>query len=168
MDVTHVEPDTESRDWPGVATALAPGLLRLALMLTGSKHDAEDLLQATFARAQRHGKRIAAMTSPGGYLRTIMLNEHVSGHRRRRLRTVPIDDVDLTAPSTPPVEGEDDLWPLLAQLPKQQRAVLVLRYYEDLPDDEIAELVGCSRATVRSHASHGIAALRSQLETEEP
>jgi RNA polymerase sigma factor (sigma-70 family) len=59
------------------------------------------------------------------------------------------------------------LWPLLATLPKQQRAVLVLRYYEDLPDGEIAALVGCSSTTVRSHASHGISTLRTLLNSQE-
>ena len=69
-------------EWADVATAFAPGLLRLAVMLTGSLHEAEDLLQGTFMRAQRHGQRIAAMSAPGAYLRKIMLNEHVSERRR--------------------------------------------------------------------------------------
>jgi RNA polymerase sigma-70 factor (sigma-E family) len=163
VEVTYAVPKAE---WAEVATALAPGLLRLAVMLTGSLPDAEDLLQATFMRAQRHGQRIAAMTAPGAYLRKVMLNEHVSERRRRRLRTVPITEAS-SLPLDPPVTTGDDLWPLLARLPKQQRAVLVLRYYEDLPDGEIAALVGCSPATVRSHASHGISRLRNLLESQE-
>jgi RNA polymerase sigma-70 factor (sigma-E family) len=153
-------------DWPDVAAALAPGLLRLAVMLTASPHDAEDLLQTTFARAQRHGERIAAMTAPAAYLRTIMLNEHVSGRRRRRLRTVPLTEAS-SAPAVPAAEIGHDLWPWLASLPRQQRAVLALRYYEDLPDAEIAVLVGCSPATVRSHASHGLTTLRALLTAQE-
>jgi RNA polymerase sigma-70 factor (sigma-E family) len=163
MEVTDT---AATADWAEVATALAPGLLRLAVMLTGSSHDAEDLLQATFARAQRHGDRIAAMTAPGAYLRTIMLNEHVSGGRRRRLRTVPLTDA-VELPAAPAAETAHDLWPWLAALPRQQRAVLVLRYYEDLPDGEIAALVGCSQATVRSHASHGLTKLRTLLTAQE-
>jgi RNA polymerase sigma-70 factor (sigma-E family) len=159
MEVTRTTP---TAGWAEVATALAPGLLRLAVMLTGSSHDAEDLLQATFARAQRHGPRIAAMVAPGAYLRKIMLNEHVSEGRRRRLRTVPLTEA-ASLPLELPVTTRDDLWTVLATLPKQQRAVLVLRYYEDLPDVEIATLVGCSAATVRSHASHGISTLRTIL-----
>lgn len=162
--MTYAVPKAE---WSEVATALAPGLLRLAVMLTGSSHDAEDLLQATFMRAQRHGQRIAAMTAPGAYLRKIMLNEHVSEGRRGRLRTVPIADA-VSRPMEPQAATGDDLWPLLATLPKQQRAVLVLRYYEDLPDREIAALVGCSPATVRSHASHGISTLRNILNPRSP
>ncbi|MCW2774087.1 MAG: polymerase, sigma-24 subunit, subfamily [Nocardioides sp.] len=163
MDVT----DAAARaDWAQTATALAPRLLRLAVMLTGSSYEAEDLLQSTFARAQRHGDRIAAMAAPAAYLRTIMVNEHVSRHRRRRLRTVPLSDA-LELPAAPAAETGPDLWPWLATLPRQQRAVLVLRYYEDLPDGEIAALVGCSPATVRSHASHGLAKLRTLLTDEE-
>ena len=163
MDVTDA---AATADWAEVATALAPRLLRLAVMLTASSHDAEDLLQATFARAQRHGERIAAMTAPAAYLRTIMLNEHVSGRRRRRVRTVPLAD-ESSLPAVPATEVGHDLWPWLATLPRQQRAVLVLRYYEDLPDSEIAVLVGCSPATVRSHASHGLTKLRSLLTAQE-
>ena len=150
--------------WPEVAAATAPGLLRLAVMLTGSRHDAEDLVQSTYARAHRHGDRIAAMEAPAAYLRRVLVNEHLSGRRRRRLVTVPLSE----AASVPgPAEtGRGDLWPLLAELPRQQRAVLALRYYEGLPDAEIADLVGCTTATVRSHASHGIARLRDRLNEE--
>lgn len=153
-------------EWPEVATALAPGLLRLAVMLTGSSYDAEDLLQTTFARAQRHGDRIAAMTAPAAYLRTIMVNEHVSGRRRRQVRTVPLTEA-FPLPAVEPAEVEPDVWAWLATLPRQQRAVLVLRYYQDLPDGEIAALVGCSPATVRSHASRGLARLRTLLTAQE-
>jgi RNA polymerase sigma-70 factor (sigma-E family) len=159
MDVVEGEPD-----WATVAGALAPGLLRLAVMLTGSTPDAEDLLQATFARAQRHSRRIVAMAAPAAYLRTIMVNEHVSERRRRRLRTVPLEH---DVPMTPPSEVEYDVWGWLATLSRQQRAALVLRFYEDLPDAEIAAVLGCSAATVRSHVSRGLASLRAALVTEE-
>lgn len=154
--------DVGRADWASVATAVAPGLLRLAVMLTGSRDDAEDLLQTTFLRAQRHAPRIAGMSAPGAYLRRIMLNEHVSSGRRRRLRTVPLAEA-TGADTAAPAESEQQVWEWLATLPRQQRAVLVLRYYEDLPDGEIATLVGCSPATVRSHASRGLAALRTVL-----
>jgi RNA polymerase sigma-70 factor (sigma-E family) len=166
MDYVEVSCAVPRTEWAEVATALAPGLLRLAVMLTGSSHDAEDLLQTTFARAQRHSHRIASMAAPGAYLRRIMLNEHVSERRRRRLRTVSISEAASVALDPQASVGED-LWPLLATLPKQQRAVLVLRYYEDLPDGEIATLIGCSPATVRSHASHGMTRLRTLLSSQE-
>jgi RNA polymerase sigma-70 factor (sigma-E family) len=168
MEVTEpaAQADWAQPDWAQVATALAPGLLRLAVMLTASPHDAEDLLQTTFARAQRHGERIAAMAAPAAYLRTIMVHEHVSSGRRPRVRTVPLTETSVV-PAGPADDVGPDLWPWLATLPRQQRAVLVLRYYEDLPDSEIAALVGCSPATVRSHASHGLTKLRTLLTARE-
>jgi RNA polymerase sigma-70 factor (sigma-E family) len=169
MEVVHIDPvSSPSRSWDAVVATSAPALMRLALMLTGSVHDAEDLFQATFAHACRHGERIAAMDAPVGYLRRVMLNEHTSRKRRRNLSTVPIDDAPpVAAPAGATVDDRDEVWRWLATLPRLQRAVLVLRVYEDLPDDEIAELVGCSRATVRSHASHGLAALRALLSDSE-
>jgi RNA polymerase sigma factor (sigma-70 family) len=128
--------------------------------------DAEDLLQTTFARAQRHGTRIASMAAPGAYLRRILFNEHLRQGRRRQFAAVPISAAD-SVPIPAPDPAGSDLWLWLASLPRQQRAVLVLRYYEDLPDDQIADLLGCSRATVRSHASQGLATLRTLLNSQE-
>lgn len=154
-------------DWADVAATLAPALLRLALMLTGDRHDAEDLLQSTYAKVARHGDRIARMDAPAAYLRTSMVREHATMHRRKRLRTV---SLDLASPVPAPPDTADlraEVWRWLATLPRQQRAVLVLRFYEDLPDHEIAEVVGCSPATVRSHASRGLAALRALTSLQE-
>lgn len=147
-----------------MAAALAPGLLRLAVMLTGSTPDAEDLLQTTFARAHRHGAKIASMEAPHAYLRRIMLNELASDRRRKRLHVVPwVGDVARDeAPET-----RHDVWAWMESLPKQQRAAVVLRFYLDLSDGEIADLLGCSAATVRSHVSRGLASLRAALTAEE-
>jgi RNA polymerase sigma factor (sigma-70 family) len=164
-DVEVVQTASET-SWADVAASLAPGLLRLAWMLTGSMDDAEDLLQTTFARAQRHGTRIASMAAPGAYLRRILFNEHLSQRRRKQVATVPISSADSVPIPAPDLDSHD-LWPWLTSLPRQQRAVLVLRYYEDLPDDQIADLVRCSRATVRSHASQGLATLRTLLNSQE-
>jgi RNA polymerase sigma-70 factor (sigma-E family) len=167
--VVRIEPvSSPPRSWEALIVASSPALLRLALMLTGAKHEAEDLLQATFARVCRHGERIAAMDAPVAYLRRAMVNEHTSRRRARRPLMVSIDDVPKpAAPVGSTIDERDEAWRWLATLPRVQRAVLVLRIYEDLPDDEIADLVGCSRATVHSHASHGIAALRALLANRE-
>lgn len=154
----------EAGDWPTVAAALAPGLLRLAVLLTRSTPDAEDLLQTTFARAHRHGARIASMAAPHAYLRRIMLNELASDRRRRRVAVVPLDG-DL--PVDEPPESRHDVWAWMDSLPPQQRAAVVLRFYLDLSDGEAAELLGCSAATVRSHVSRGLASLRAALVAEE-
>ena len=156
----------EGRTYADVVAAHAPALLRLAVMLTGRREDAEDLLQSTFLRASRHASRIPAMGAPAAYLRRAMLNEHLSHGRRtaRRVRTGG-ELLDVAMPSLGDgVEARDEAWRWLATLSPSQRSVLVLRYYEDLPDAEIAELLDCPEATVRSHARRGLAALRQHLE----
>ena len=112
-------------------------LLRLALMLSGSRHNAEDLVQSVLARAHRQWERIGGLEHPEAYLRTMVVNEYL-GWRR-----------------------------LLTRLPRKQRAVLVLRYYEDLADSDIAEILGVSPATVRSNAARALATLRDHLSAEE-
>ena len=148
----------------------APALLRLAVMLTGDPSEAEDLLQASFVRGLKHSERIAAMDAPAAYLRRVLVNEHISRGRwtARRVRTVP-ESVDRPEPSTtdPAIEHRDEAWRWLATLPPRQRAVLVLRYYEDLPDAGIADVLGISEGTVRSNASRGLAALRDRLGPKE-
>jgi RNA polymerase sigma-70 factor (sigma-E family) len=145
-------------------------LLRLAVMLTGNAADAEDLLQATLTRTVRHGDRIAAMANPTAYLRRVMVNEHTSRGRQllRRVRTLPLSSLrsEPAVAASSRVEHRDEAWRWLATLPNRQRAVLVLRIYEDLPDAEIAEVLGCSEGTVRSNASRGLAALRRVLNGE--
>ena len=151
--------------YAALVAARAPALLRLAVMLTGSPVDAEDLVQATLARTQRHADRIASMAAPAAYLRTAMVHEHLSGVRRlgRRVRESPLADHDVAVDPTPVVDLHDETWRLLATLPRRQRAVLVLRFYEDLPDREIAQVLGCSEPTVRSNASRALTTLRARL-----
>jgi RNA polymerase sigma-70 factor (sigma-E family) len=165
-----VEVALESRTYADLVVAHAPALLRLAVMLTGGREDAEDLLQSTFLRTARHGERIAAMGAPAAYLRRVMVNEHVSQGRRsaRRVRTVPEGSDPPLPDAGDPVAARDEAWRWLSTLGANQRAVLVLRFYEDLPDAEIAELLGCPEATVRSHAHRGLAALRTRLTGDQP
>jgi len=150
-----------------LVAARAPALLRLAVMLTGSVDEAEELLQRTFLRAQRHAERITAMAAPAAYLRQVMLNEHLSGLRLlgRSPRTASDEPLSTLAghDAHAGVDLRDQAWRALATLPRKQRAVLVLRYYEDLPDRDIAALLDCSEATVRSQAHRGLATLRSRL-----
>lgn len=156
-----------ARSYADVVSAYAPALLRLAVMLTGDRSDAEDLLQSTLLRTVRHADRVAAMTAPAAYLRQVMLNEHLSHGRRlsRRVRTIASEaPADRAVPSgAEHVDSRDEAWAWLAGLKPQQRAVLALRYYEDLPDAEIATVLGCSESTVRSHAFRGLASLRERL-----
>ena len=146
-----------------------PGLLRYATVLTGDPHQAADVVQEVLLRAHSRWRRIALVDRPELYLRRMVTNEHLSWRRRWHVRTVrPSSDETLAACAAvigdhaQQVVEADDLWRRLDELSPRQRAVLVLRYYEDLDDAEIAEILHTSRATVRSHVSHALAALRAQ------
>lgn len=145
-------------------------LLRLGLMLTGGVHSAEDLVQTVLARAHDRWDRISALDHPEAYLRTMVVNEFLSWRRLLKNREIALaeppdelSDEDIGSRQA----QRDAAWRLLAKLPRRQRAVLVLRYYEDLPDSEIAELLGIAPGTVRSNAARGLAALRDTLSAEE-
>ncbi|MGW7686455.1 SigE family RNA polymerase sigma factor [Kribbella sp. NPDC054772] len=145
-------------------------LLRLGLMLTGNVHTAEDLVQTVLERAHRKWARIGELERPEAYLRTMVLNEFLSWRRLLKNREVPLAE-PIEQPADDDVSTRhalrDAAWRLLAQLPRKQRAVLVLRYYEDLADAEIAELLGVAPATVRSNAARALATLRACLSPEE-
>jgi len=145
-------------------------LLRLGVMLTGGVHSAEDLVQTVFARAHRRWARISAMEHPEAYLRTMVVNEFLGWRRLLKNSEVPLAE-PVDQPSGEDISARqaqrDAAWRLLAQLPRKQRAVLVLRYYEDLSDNEIAEVLGVAPVTVRTNAARGLATLRDSLPTDE-
>ncbi|MEU4390498.1 SigE family RNA polymerase sigma factor [Kribbella sp. NPDC023855] len=161
---------TEPLTFDEVVASSERRLLRLALMLSGGVHSAEDLVQTVLARAHGRWDRIGSVDRPEAYLSKMVVNEFLSWRRRLKNQEVPLAEL-------PDVPADDDVsarlvqrdaaWRLLAGLPRQQRAVLVLRFYEDLLDDEIATILGCSAGTVRSHASRGLATLRANLPTSD-
>ncbi|MEV1246762.1 SigE family RNA polymerase sigma factor [Nonomuraea sp. NPDC050022] len=141
----------------------ADALLRYGYLLSGNPHDAADLTQEALIRLHRAWPRVRQKQAPESYTRMIMARLHISVWRLRRR-----ERLDWALPETGrldvlPSGIEQDLWQALAGLPRKQRAVLVLRYYEDLADEEIAGVLGISRGTVRSHASLGLAKLRSTV-----
>jgi RNA polymerase sigma-70 factor (sigma-E family) len=157
------------------AATRLPGLLRYAVMLTGDRELAQDVVQDVLARAQVRWRKIADADSPDAYVRQMVLNEYLSWRRRWAVRAVQavgervIELSDARGGSrdhADAVVNADDLWNRLATLPRKQRAVLVLRYYEQLDDDEIAALLGCARVTVRSNASKALKTLRLQEERQ--
>jgi RNA polymerase sigma-70 factor (sigma-E family) len=149
------------------AAARLPALLRYAMLLSGDREQARDVVQEVLARALVKWGRIGGLDEPYAYVRRMVTNEFLSWRRRRRVHTVPLDDAVLAGrePVVTEREDRDDLRTLLGRLPRQQRAVLVLRYYEDLTDDGIATVLGCRVGTVRGYASRGLAALRIDLRT---
>lgn len=139
--------------------ARGPALVRFAHALCGDRQLGEDLVQEVLLKAYR---RWARLDSPEAYLRTALCRELVSWRRRRSAGERPSDLPDRVGPSdSDAVDEHDAAWRLLCQLPTRQRAVLALRYWEALPDREIAALLGCSEGTVRSSASRAFAALRA-------
>lgn len=142
-------------------------LLRFAYVLSGDVHLAEDLVQEVLAKVFRRWHRMAHVAYPDAYLRTAIVRQFLSWRRRRAshetsLEVVP-DGLVSTADGAAGHAARDEMWRLLADLPRRQRAVLVLRYYEDLPDERIAEVLGCRQTTVRVHASRGLSHLRQVL-----
>jgi RNA polymerase sigma-70 factor (sigma-E family) len=163
-------------DFEEFVAARGPALLRLALMLTGDSYLAQDLVQSALASAFRHWNRVEAADSPQAYVRQILVREHLSWRRRRSSREiVGGGSAAESGPGRPGPDAagvlasRDAAWALLARLPRKQRAVLALRYYEDLSDAQIAVALGCSAATVRSNAARALATLRAvvpQLDEE--
>ncbi|MEV6343144.1 SigE family RNA polymerase sigma factor [Actinoplanes sp. NPDC051851] len=141
------------------AAARLPALLGYATLLSGDREQAADLVQEVLTKALLKWKRIGGMDEPYAYVRKMLTNEYLSFLRRRKM-TVPIDG-DLCDESH--AERDEELWELLRGLPRQQRVVIVLRYYEGLSDPEIAEVLTCRPVTVRGYASRALATLRVEL-----
>jgi RNA polymerase sigma-70 factor (sigma-E family) len=140
--------------------------LRVAVLLTGDWHAAEDLVQASLVKLYRAWPRLDTGADPDAYLRRIVINTHRSWWRARWRRETPAAVLPESA-SGDDIADRQALGALvrqaLARLPRQQRAVLVLRYCEDLPEAEVAELLGCTVGTVKTHAHRGLRALRDLL-----
>ena len=142
--------------------------LRVAVLLTGDWHAAEDLVQASLAKLYRAWPRLDTATGPDAYLRRIMVNTHRSWWRTRWRHETPAGELP-EPPLTAAVDVADrhavgdQVRRALATLPRQQRAVLVLRFFEDLPEADVARLLGCSAGTVKTHTHRGLRALRTVL-----
>ena len=141
-------------------------LSRTAYLLTGDHQLAEDLVQQALAKTAAHWRRVVAGGNPEGYVRRAMVNERTSRWRRRRYTEVSADAA--TAKGAAAVADDSEtvvrriaLARALATLPARQRAVVVLRYFEDLTEAQTAETLGCSVGTVKSQAHDALARLRA-------
>ncbi len=143
--------------------ARTPALLRFGYLLTGDAARAEDVLQEALLKVHRHWTRLVSTGTPEAYVRRTMVNEYVSWRRLRSSREQPAEIPDEPTSEAPEagLAERDALWRAMARLPRRQRAVLVLRFYEDLPESEIAAVLGCASGTVRSLATRALHTLRS-------
>ena len=161
MSMRSAETEVSFEDFVRARTG---SLLRTALLLTGQRAEAEDLVQIALERAYRHWPRICRSEGPERYVRKILAR--ASAERWRRLARRP--ERAMPAAEHGPVEQDrtneiadrDYLLRALAALPPRQRAVVVLRYFDDLSEAETAQMLGCSLGTVKSQTARGLARLR--------
>jgi RNA polymerase sigma-70 factor (sigma-E family) len=147
----------------------APTLRSTAFLLCGDWHRAEDLVQATFLKVYLAWERIARDEALDAYARQVLLRTFLDdGRRGSWRRTVVSDALPEVAVGDPASEDRIVVLAALAEVPPRQRAVLVLRYWEDLSVEATARVLGCSAGTVKSQASRGLSALRSALEDPRP
>jgi RNA polymerase sigma-70 factor (sigma-E family) len=154
-------------DYDDVYAALWPRLLRTAYAVSGDLGVAEDAVHTAFAKAYRSWRRISRLESPEAYVRRMVVNEVLNDRRKARRRheitsDAPPDRAEVGGPDE--ALGDDSLWRAVASLPPRQRAVLVLRFYEDLSEQQIADALGCRPGTVKSQASAALATLRTRVE----
>jgi RNA polymerase sigma-70 factor (sigma-E family) len=154
-------------EYDDVYAALWPRLVRTAYAVSGDLGVAEDAVQSAFAKAYRSWRRIARMDALEAYLRRMVVNEVLNNRRLARHRHE-VTSAELPEPAASGTAeltlAHSEMWSALSTLPPRQRAVLVLRYYEDLSEQQIADLLGCRPGTVKSQASAALASLRSHLD----
>lgn len=159
---------TAEAEFDGFVAARSVALFRTAVLLCGGDHAAAaDAVQDTMLEVWRRWRRIREMERADGYAHRILVTQALRG-RRRTARLVVTDVPPEPAAMDPSTSSNDrhDLMAVLRRLPPMQRAVLVLRYYEDLTEAQTADLLDISVGTVKSHASRALAALRVRLPQE--
>lgn len=142
-------------------------LLRMCVLLSGQRETAEDIVQDAFVRVASRIQELST-NDLGPYLRRVAVN--IWKNRLRRLsleRRVRAKGLERRLEATALVEDRDTLWTAVMRLPPRQRACLVLRYYEDLPEHAVADVLGCSVGTVKSQTSRALALLRKEFRGED-
>jgi RNA polymerase sigma-70 factor (sigma-E family) len=160
---------TDDEDFSAFVDAFSRRLLRSAYLITGDFAEAEDLLQTALEKAYRRWSSIRRTDMPEAYVRRILVTTAVDAGRRRRLPSSSLDAESLPGRPDPAIEGVAGRAALLAcvrELPPSQRAVLVLRYFDDLTEAETARALGCTVGTVKSQHSRAMARLRGLVEND--
>jgi RNA polymerase sigma-70 factor (sigma-E family) len=154
-------------DFDEFYVVLRPRLVRTAYAVCHDLGVAEDAVQNAFAKAYSCWRRIWRLESPEAYVRKMAVNEVLNTRRLARVRHEVARAVlpeEVTVDSHASVGTHGDLWQAIMALPPRQRAVLVLRYYDDLSERQIADVMGCSPGTVKSQASAAMATLRQRFD----
>jgi RNA polymerase sigma-70 factor (sigma-E family) len=152
------------------AAVHADALLRSAYLMAGDRGEAEDLVQECLLRLARKWPRVHSMEHPGAYARRVLFNLILDGGRRRARRRTELLSAQATdgdgrvEETTAALETRVELVQALGALPARQRAVLVLRYFADLPASEVARILDCSPGTIKSSTSRGLQRLREALD----
>lgn len=168
INAAAAEPDAASR-LAGLYEEHAPAARRLAYLLTGQPAAAEDLVQEAFVRVAGRTLRVNDAHVFRAYLRRTVINLHTSHQRRRKVeRTYLEREATRLVPDAPPpdIDLQEDLWRRLLALPSRQRAALVLRYYEDLSEQDTAGILRCSRSAAKSLTARALETLRADLREE--
>jgi RNA polymerase sigma-70 factor (sigma-E family) len=153
-------------DFAPFVRAHGSDLLRAAVLLAGSRERAEDLLQDTLTYLYPRWEKVASADAPEAYVRRALVNRFISERRSPRRNIISVsqlpersDQRDLSET----VATKQAVWELLESLPDRQRAALVLRYFYDFSDSQIAEVLGCRVSTVRSIISRALTVMRHGL-----
>jgi RNA polymerase sigma-70 factor (sigma-E family) len=170
MSVTTRAPRSEPVEEQGRLADLyarhAPAAVRLAYLLTGDPHLAEDLTQEAFVRAFGRFRDLRRADAFEWYLRRTLVNLTRSHFRRKRTERAYLAGQprqEQTAPPPADPGDRDELWSSLQELPAKQRAAIVLRFYEDLSEAQVAEAMGCPVGTVKSLVHRGLERLRTEV-----
>ena len=172
LDGVHVQTNADS-EFAEFFRRTWPPLFRTTYAVAGDAGSAEDALQSAYAKAYAVWRKVSSADDPEAYVRRMAINELLGVRRRswwRSERSVaePPSGASVGSHETS-IVAHDELWSIVLALPMRQRAVIVLRYYEDLSEQQIADTLGCSRGTVKSQASAALTTLRTRgLELSAP
>ncbi|MET7299673.1 SigE family RNA polymerase sigma factor [Embleya sp. NPDC005575] len=153
----------EAADFRAFVESRWTGLVRTAYLLTGDHGIAEDIAQSALTKAYVHWRRVQRADNPDAYLHRVLVNTNTERFRKRRVAEQLGADLPQSIGVDPygRFEQQHMLREALADLPVRQRAVVVLRYWNDLPELEVARILGCTLGTVKSQAAKGLAKLRA-------
>jgi RNA polymerase sigma-70 factor (sigma-E family) len=158
----------DDRGFGDYVAARGRALHRTAYLLTGNTADAEDLVQAALAKIYLAWDRIEDRGALDGYVRRAMVNTHISWWRRRRVEEYPTDEIPdrAVADHATASDLQESLRRAIDRLPQRMRAAVLLRFYEDMTEAEVADVLGVSLGTVKSTVSRAVAKLRTDAELQ--